>query len=135
MRKFENRMLNEQKVSGIAIVFERKHQKYSQHQSGTIVHICMLYYLYLFSWSFSIFMVQNGFPGIKPQLITLLLRGRRIYLKMAWQLFLCNFESGICVLHQNACHLYISKLLNPENPVYRLTLLKLIRDKIIYSCF
>jgi len=64
-------MLNEQKVSRTAIAFERKHQKSSQHQSGTAVHICVLYYLCLFSWSFSIFMIQNGFPGIKPQLITL----------------------------------------------------------------
>jgi len=111
MRKLENRMLNEQKVSRTAIVFERRHQKSSQHQSGTIVHICVLYYLYLFSQSFSIFMVQNGFPGMKPQLMTLHLWGMRNYLKMARQLFLYNFESGICVPRQNACHLHFSKLL------------------------
>jgi len=84
-------MLNEQKVSRTVITFESKHQKSSQHQSGTTVHICVLYYFYLFSWPFSIFMVQIGFPGLKPQLITLLLWGTRRYLTMAWQLFLYNF--------------------------------------------
>ena len=48
---------------------------------------------------------------------------------MALQLFISNFEFGTYVLSHTA----FVQIANPEKPVYQLTLLKLIKNKINFQ--